>query len=53
MPDSIFCPNCGMLKDNCKCGKYPSKSINTAKFNEDNNSSNSVDLFSFKNHFYF
>lgn len=48
MPDSIFCPNCGMLKVNCKCGKYPSKSTNTTKFNEDNDSSNSVDLFSFK-----
>ena len=22
MSDSIFCPNCGMLKKNCVCGKY-------------------------------
>ena len=22
MSDSIFCPNCGMLKSNCVCGKY-------------------------------
>ena len=22
MSDSLFCPNCGMLKKNCVCGKY-------------------------------
>ncbi len=22
MEDSLFCPNCGMLKDNCTCGKF-------------------------------
>ncbi|MCQ2971095.1 MAG: ATP-dependent DNA helicase [archaeon] len=25
MSNSIFCPNCGMLKSNCTCGKYPKK----------------------------
>ena len=34
MSNSIFCPNCGMLKSNCTCGHSD---------NED-----SVDLFSFK-----
>ena len=23
MSNSMFCPNCGMLKSNCTCGKYP------------------------------
>ena len=22
MSNSLFCPNCGMLKSNCTCGKY-------------------------------
>ena len=22
MSNSMFCPNCGMLKSNCTCGKY-------------------------------
>ena len=25
MSNSMFCPNCGMLKSNCTCGKYPKK----------------------------
>ncbi|WP_432645023.1 helicase C-terminal domain-containing protein [Methanobrevibacter sp.] len=25
MSNSIFCPNCGMLKSNCTCGKYSKK----------------------------
>ena len=25
MSNSMFCPNCGMLKSNCTCGKYPNK----------------------------
>ena len=24
MSNSMFCPNCGMLKSNCTCGKYSS-----------------------------
>ena len=37
MSDSIFCPNCGMLKSNCVCGK--SKKVD---------SSGPTNLFSFK-----
>ena len=36
MSDSIFCPNCGMLKSNCTCGKY-----------SNNKSKGSTNLFSF------
>ena len=25
MEESLFCPNCGMLKDNCNCGKFQNK----------------------------
>ena len=25
MSNSIFCPNCGMLKSNCTCGNYSKK----------------------------
>ncbi|MGN1362642.1 MAG: helicase C-terminal domain-containing protein [Methanobrevibacter sp.] len=35
MTDSLFCPNCGMLKENCVCGKY-----------KNSNKSNSLDDFS-------
>lgn len=37
MTDSLFCPNCGMLKENCVCGKY-----------KNSNKSNSLDDFSNK-----
>lgn len=37
MTDSLFCPNCGMLKENCICGKY-----------KNSNKSNSLDDFSNK-----
>lgn len=37
MSDSIFCPNCGMLKSNCTCGK-----------SRNNKSGGSTSLFSFK-----
>ncbi|OWT33262.1 ATP-dependent helicase [Methanobrevibacter sp. 87.7] len=40
MTDSLFCPNCGMLKENCVCGKYK----NSNKHN------NSLDDFSNKKH---
>ena len=36
MSNSIFCPNCGMLKSNCTCGKY-----------SNNKSKGSTNLFSF------
>ena len=36
MSNSMFCPNCGMLKSNCTCGKY-----------EDEESNKSTNLFSF------
>ncbi len=41
MSDSIFCPNCGMLKSNCKCGTSKSSSNNKSK-------SGLTNLFSFK-----
>lgn len=28
MSNSIFCPNCGMLKENCVCGSYEKKNKN-------------------------
>ena len=36
MSNPLFCPNCGMLKSNCTCGKYPKKK-----------SEGPTDLFSF------
>ena len=36
MSNSMFCPNCGMLKSNCTCGKYSS-----------NKSKGPTNLFSF------
>lgn len=41
MSNSIFCPNCGMLKSNCKCSSYKNE-------NADNSSESPTTLFSFK-----
>lgn len=41
MSNSIFCPNCGMLKSNCTCGKYKKSKSNDKK-----------DLFSYENNSY-
>ncbi|MCL2157018.1 MAG: ATP-dependent DNA helicase [Methanobrevibacter sp.] len=36
MLNSIFCPNCGMLKNNCLCNKSKSKFKDLAKYNNRN-----------------
>ena len=43
MSNSIFCPNCGMLKSNCVCGKYVADRTKKpyVKKEKKNNSSNS------------
>ena len=44
MSKSIFCSNCGMLKENCTCGKYENKNISNDSYEED-----TVTLNSFNN----
>ena len=45
MTNSIFCSNCGMLKENCVCGKHKKKKIkvvnNYNEFKSNNMSSDS------------
>lgn len=50
MSNSIFCPNCGMLKSNCKCGNKSSSSNNNSNntFVKQETKSNDTNLFSFK-----
>ncbi|WP_305515521.1 helicase C-terminal domain-containing protein [Methanobrevibacter sp. V14] len=47
MSNSMFCPNCGMLKSNCTCGKYnndkPKKPTNLFSFSKSRSSSISDD----------
>ena len=46
MSNSVFCPNCGMLKENCVCGTYKRKnrsndsrkSTSNSSFNSSSNS---------------
>ena len=46
MSDSLFCPNCGMLKKNCVCGKYVAdrtkKPYQKKANNKTNNTNNKV-----------
>lgn len=42
MSNSVFCPNCGMLKENCVCGTYKRKNrSNDSRESTSNSSSNS------------
>lgn len=56
MTDSLFCPNCGMLKENCVCGKYKnsnkSNSLDDFSNKKPNNMVDDVipDVYSIKNH---
>ena len=47
MSNSLFCPNCGMLKNNCLCNKSKSKFKDLAKYNNhsfnEKNDSNQLD----------
>lgn len=47
MSDSIFCPNCGMLKSNCTCGNYKSSSLKKPKTKSSGHSVK-TNLFSFE-----
>ena len=40
MSDSLFCPNCGMLKKNCVCGKYVADRTKKPYQKKDNNKTN-------------
>ena len=42
MTDSIFCPNCGMLKSDCKCGTVKSNSSKKGLFSFSNEKSSVV-----------
>lgn len=58
MTDSLFCPNCGMLKDNCVCGKYKNKSSNNnsldtyinGSINNSKSSDEIPEVYSIENH---
>lgn len=55
MSNSVFCPNCGMLKANCICGKYKNnrssskKSFNSSSKKFNSNSSEPKGLYQYAN----